>query len=59
MDELFDDNLTFYAGIDVVKNNDLNYMESDDEVVIENAKEEVNELPVDVDLKSKYKEPDV
>ena len=43
MDELFDDNLTFYAGIDVVKNNDLNYMESDDEVVIENAKEEVNE----------------
>ena len=44
MDELFDDNVTFYAGIDVDKLlNDLDYMESDDEVVKENAKEEVNE----------------
>ena len=41
MDELFDDNVTFYAGIDVDKLlKDQDYSESDDELVTKTAKEE-------------------
>ena len=60
MQDFFDDNVTFNAGIDVEKLlNDLDYTDFDGEAVGETAKEVENEEPANVVLRSRYEEPDV